>query len=88
MSCTKPFPVYALRCEQLRVISYLVVTHIGTSNKKRRTSVRLDFLLTKKEAIFSLLHYLIPIYTPLWIWIFEYVFFISFYVAYIACAVT
>ena len=50
----KPFPVFALRCEQLRVISYLVVIHIVTSNKKRRTSVRL-FFYYKKEAKFSLL---------------------------------
>ena len=87
MSCTKPFPVFALRCEQLRAISYLVVIHLGTSNKKDGPlSVLVS--INKKEAIFSLLHYLIPIYTPLWIWIFEYVFFISFYIAYIACAVT
>lgn len=50
----KPFPVFVLRCEQPRVISYLVTIHMVTSNKKRRTSVRLDVLLTKKEAMFSL----------------------------------
>lgn len=48
----KPFPVFVLRCEQLRAISYLVVIHMVTSNKKRRTSVRLDFLLTKKKRYF------------------------------------
>ena len=34
MTYMKPFPVFALRCEQLRVISYLVVIHMVTSNKK------------------------------------------------------